>query len=1138
MPTDHRAALAAIKRFDQLIAYLKREMGWPIEGDDFEELTFDFTPEELGIDARNAAKIQEIKRLRPLAANQPWGIFFVKFEPKKLPVVALRRILSQVALKKRASANSDERAAWAADDLLFISNYGEGEERQISFAHFSTPPDGRDLPTLKVLGWDNLDTALHLDAVAKELREHLAWPDDESNLEDWRSSWRSAFTLRHDEVVTTSKELSIRLAKLARAIRQRIQSALAIETEHGPLTKLLLAFQRSLIHDLDADGFADMYAQTIAYGLLSARIANPTKKTVDDLAGHMRTNPFLRELMETFLKVGGRRGKAGGPGIDFDELGVSEVVQLLDTANMEAVVRDFGDKNPQEDPVIHFYELFLKEYDAKKRMQRGVFYTPRPVVSYIVRSVHELLQTEFGLEDGLADTATWGDMCARHPGLTLPNLQDDLGKPYPTSPDEPFVQILDPATGTATFLVEVIEVIHQTLKTKWQKQGLSEAQQIEAWNDYVPEHLLPRLHGYELMMAPYAIAHMKIGLKLAETGYRFAIEARARIYLTNALEPWMKQLKLPEFDALAHEAVAVNEIKRNKRFTVVIGNPPYSHLSSNMAIDIMAIVEPYKFINGERIQERGALSLQKNLQDDYVKFFRIAERIIETIGHGILGLITNNSYLDSRSFRGMRHHLSQSFSKAWILDLHGSGKKDEAVGEIDERDANVFDIMQGVAVSIWSRPIEESATRIMREDLLGGRERKYQFLVNQTVATTMWKQLQLAPPFFNFVQQDINLLTEYQALVSLREIFPVYSSGVKTHRDDFAYSFTPWEMEDKLREFCDCSIDDDNLRRRYGLKDTNVWSLQRQRSLVNLPTLVDSIKLALYRPFDIRATCFADEIIELARRAIMDHMEDVSNLALLCSQQQAEEGYRHVFCTRLISDWGSVSNRTRESTSAFPLWLSRAVRKSLSQNDLYSEEGLRPNVNPAWLTVLGTAEGVFHYVYSLLHAPSYRLRYAAFLRSDFPRLPLTGNLELSRSLARLGSELTALHLLESPRLDQPITHLIGKPRQVIKVGWTDDTVWLDAGGTRAATTAGTSGFKGVPEAVWNFHIGGYQVCEKWLKDRKGRTLTDDDLAHYQKIVVALSETIRLMAEIDQVIDEHGGWPGAFQAATVEVEDAS
>lgn len=441
MATDHRSQLREIRTFRQLVAYLRDEMGWPIGSDDFEDLTFEYTPEELGINAKSAAKIQEIKRLRPLSPRQPWGIFFVKFEPKRLPVVALRRILSQVALKKRASANSAERAAWAADDLLFVSNYGEGDERRIALAHFSAAQDGHDLPTLKVLGWDNLDTPLHLDAVARELSQHLAWPKNDADIEAWREQWRAAFTLRHREVITTSKELSIRLAELARAIRDRIKTALAIETERGPLRKLIKAFQEALVHDLDADGFADMYAQTIAYGLLSSRITDPNRKTADDFAGHMRTNPFLRELMETFLKVGGRRGRAGGPGIDFDELGVSEVVELLDGANMEAVVRDFGDKNPQEDPVIHFYELFLKEYDAKKRMQRGVFYTPRPVVSYIVRSVDELLRTEFSLEDGLADTSTWGEMARRHKDLKIPES---------ISPEQDFVQILDPACGTGT----------------------------------------------------------------------------------------------------------------------------------------------------------------------------------------------------------------------------------------------------------------------------------------------------------------------------------------------------------------------------------------------------------------------------------------------------------------------------------------------------------------------------------------------------------------------------------------------------------------------------------------------------------------------------------------------------------------
>ena len=506
MPTDHRAELAADPHVsDQLVAYLRDEMGWPIDDRRLRGPDASTTrPRSSGSIRKTPPRSRRSSACARSSRSQPWGIFFVKFEPKQLPVVALRRILSRVVAQE-ARVRQQRRARRVGTRTTCSSSPTTARATSARSASPTSPRrrTSDDLPTLKVLGWDNLDTALHLDAVADELTEHLAWPDDDADVDAWRERWRAAFTLRHREVITTSKELSIRLAELARAIRDRIKTALAIETENGPLTKLMKAFQEALVHDLDADGFADMYAQTIAYGLLSARIADPHKKTADDFAAHMRTNPFLRELMETFLQVGGRRGKAGGPGIDFDELGVSEVVELLDDANMEAVVRDFGDRNPQEDPVIHFYELFLKEYDAKKRMQRGVFYTPRPVVSYIVRSVDELLRTEFGLADGLADTTTWGEMAKRHKDLKIPEG---------VSPDQDFVQILDPATGTGTFLVEVIDVIHKTLVAKWKAQGHGEKKIDALWNEYVPKHLLPRLHGYELLMAPYAIAHLKIGL--------------------------------------------------------------------------------------------------------------------------------------------------------------------------------------------------------------------------------------------------------------------------------------------------------------------------------------------------------------------------------------------------------------------------------------------------------------------------------------------------------------------------------------------------------------------------------------------------------------------------------------------------
>ncbi|HLA26903.1 MAG TPA: hypothetical protein VJZ49_03295, partial [Syntrophales bacterium] len=440
------------------------------------------------------------------------------------------------------------------------------------------------------------------------MKEKLHWPEDEKDLDGWREKWSSAFTLRHRQVITTSKDLAVRLADLARRIRRRAGQVLAVETERGPLRKLHKAFREALIHDLSEDDFADMYAQTIAYGLLAARVSRPMGIIAENVTDMVpMTNPFLREMLGTFLTIGGRKGK-----MDFDELGIQDVVDLLNNrdTHMEAILRDFGNRTRQEDPVIHFYELFLAEYDKKMKVKRGVFYTPQPVVSYIVRSVHELLQTEFGLPDGLADTTTWGEMAARFakhepslpflretslksslpsreisPKSSLPSREGSReGESVPfnipdgVSPDTPFVQILDPATGTATFLVEVIDIIYKTMTAKWIREKRLEPEFDRLWNEYVPKHLLPRLYGYELMMAPYAIAHMKIGLKLFETGYRFGSNERAHIYLTNALEPpspLAEQAAANLFEALGHEAQAVNAIKSNKRFTVVIGNPPY-----------------------------------------------------------------------------------------------------------------------------------------------------------------------------------------------------------------------------------------------------------------------------------------------------------------------------------------------------------------------------------------------------------------------------------------------------------------------------------------------------------------------------------------------------------------------------------
>jgi predicted helicase len=726
-------------------------------------------------------------------------------------------------------------------------------------------------------------------------------------------------------------------------------------------------------------------------------------------------------------------------------------------------------------------------------------------------------------------------MLKRHPGLKLPPLTDEPGEKRTIAPDEPFVQILDPATGTATFLVEVIDVIHRTLTAKWKQQRLSDAQQQAAWNDYVPTHLLPRLHAFELLMAPYAIAHMKIGLKLAETGYRFGTEERARIYLTNALEPWVRQLPLIGLDALAHEASVVNEIKRHKRFTIVIGNPPYSKSSRTQNAWIDRIMEEYKRT------VRAAETQIQALSDDYSKFLRLAHFTLESSKLGVLGYITNNSWLDGPLFRDMRSSMTGYFHCIRLLNLHGDSRKQFSPPE-GKADENVFDIQQGVAVGILSRSHSLShQSTVGYAELWGTREERYAALAHAAPSKTNSAPVQPTTPFYLFVPVAKDLEAEFNSGWHLYDVFGTgnrdadnhesYGAGFVTQQDKFAIGYSQDEVVANVAEFLNPSAKDDALWDRFDFCSTNQWDFNRAKRELKGLDICSLARRCLYRPFDFRFTVFDRNICTIMRKRITSQFEH-KNIGLLTTRRVTRLPYNNVFVSGTFAEY-KVASHDR-NTIVFPLWI-------YSDDDANGpglfDEKRRLNVNPGFLRAVATAlsakttgahglpagvtpEDIFHYAYAVFHSPGYRNRYAEFLKIDFPRLPLTPNLELFRTLARLGGELTGLHLLESPRLAKPMTEFIGgRNPEVEKVSWSRDTVWVDKGQA--------NGFRGVCEPVWNFHIGGYQVCEKWLKDRKGRKLTKDDISHYQKIVVAIAETIRLMKEIDETIERHGGWPDAF-----------
>ena len=904
----------------------------------------------------------------------------------------------------------------------------------------------------------------------------------------------SAFLAHKAETVGTPRELAMRMARQAHLIRNLIINAFEKEPEGGSLHTQLAAFRDNLIPNLSVEYFADMYAQTIAYGLFAARCtSNSSTPFTRQNAAYLlpRTNPFLRKLFNHIA----------GPDLD-DRIAwlVDDLAQLLDHADMEAVLKDFGKRTAKEDPVVHFYDTFLKEYDPKIREMRGVYYTPEPVVSYIVRSIDYLLKTRFNKSNGLADENTL---------------------------------ILDPAVGTATFLYMVINEIHDAIVVQGQK-GL--------WNDYVAEKLLPRIFGFELLMAPYAVAHLKLGLLLQETGYEFQSDQRLGIYLTNTLEEAVKRAETLFARWITEEANAAAEIKKEKPIMVVLGNPPYSGISANASVRTVTdpgtgkprqqltwigeLIEDYKVIDGQPLGER-----KHWLQDDYVKFIRFGQWRIKETGNGVLAFITNHGYIDNSTFRGMRQSLMKTFTDIYILNLHGNVKKREACPD-GSKDENVFDIQQGVAIGIFIKEDgKEPSGKIHYGDLWGLREGKYQTLFETDIDDTEWTELAPTSPFYFFNPYEEKLRPEYEQGWKVTDIFPVNSTGIVTARDEFVIDFEPTPIRRRLEVFLDKSLGDAEVQDKLSLSENYAWRVSGARKqLMAVKDWESLFSRILYRPFDIRSIYYHPSVVWRTRSNVMRHMLARENLALVCPRRVETAGtWQHVLCSAKVVEHVAVSLKTIDS--AFPIYFYP------SEGEMQFGSGKRrPNLNPDFIRAVSEKlgltfvedgkgdlvqtfgpEDIFNYAYAVFHSPTYRTRYAEFLKIDFPRLPLTSDKELFRSLAAKGAELVSLHLMEAPVLNNFITRYpVAGSNTVEKVTYDDNNqrVYINK----------TQYFESVPPEVWNFHIGGYQVCQKWLKDRKSRTLTYDDLTHYQKVIVALKETIRLMAEIDEVIEEHGGWP--------------
>ena len=643
-----------------------------------------------------------------------------------------------------------------------------------------------------------------------------------------------------------------------------------------------------------------------------------------------------------------------------------------------------------------------------------------------------------------------------------------------------------------------------------------------AWIDYCDKHLIPRINGFEILMASYAMAHFKLDMKLKKTGYAFKDDSRLRVYLTNSLEEPPKEA--PELFMekwLAQEANEANGIKNNTPVMVVLGNPPYSGESANITDD--DFLAPYKKEPGgvEKLKERNS----KWLNDDYVKFIRYGQNFIEKYGEGVLAYINNHSFLDNPTFRGMRWNLLNTYDKIYILDLHGNSKKKETAPD-GSKDENVFDIQAGVSVNLLiktGKKKEGELAAVYHYDLYGRRQAKYNFLIEHDISSINWTELHPAQNFYFFVVKNFDSIDNYSDGFSVQELFKVNSVGIVTGRDDLAIQRSKAELEEVLNDFSALGVEEARVKYKLG-KDSRDWSVERaQKDLTNSGVDVTNIREINYRPFDIRWTYYNGNSRGfhcMARARAMGHFIAGNNLGLLIGRQGQVVGampWNLIFITESITD---LNMFYRGGCTVFLLYLYP------KDDELDNAKKRRPNLNPSIVQEIASKTGfsfteekddtehtfapidILDYIYAVLYSNNYRRKYKEFLKIDFPRVPYPENAEQFQKLASIGSLLRSLHLMEnvSPAMGLADFPVAGTSK-VETVNYKSGKVYVNK----------QQYFENVPPEIWGYYIGGYQPAQKWLKDRKGRVLSFEDIEHYQKIITVLKMTIALQAQIDEAL---------------------
>jgi len=886
--------------------------------------------------------------------------------------------------------------------------------------------------------------------------------------------------------VYNAKNLAIELAKRTSFLKDEVIAEELAEEEKtgkGFILGFYEAFRQFLISGLSKEDFADLYSQTITYGLFAARMRAKSgfnrKLAYDNIP---RTIGILRDVFR-FISLEDVPTQM--------EWIIDDIAEVLFVADVNKLLQDYFREGKGKDPVVHFYETFLTEYDPKTRERRGVYYTPEPVVSYIVHSLHHILKNRFNRVDGMAsDTVT----------------------------------VLDPASGTLTFLAEAAKLAVDEFASKY-GEGDKEG--------FIRDHILKNFYAFELMMAPYAVGHLKMSFLLEELGYSLQKDDRFKLYLTNTLDmEELEQTSLPGMASLSEESRLAGKVKKEQPILAILGNPPYSGHSANKGkwIDLLlkrgythkngTKDEGYYRVDGKPLGEKNP----KWLQDDYVKFIRFAQWKIDQAGEGVLGFITNHSYLDNPTFRGMRESLMNSFNEIYLLDLHGNSLKKEKCPD-GSKDENVFDIRQGTAIALFIKTKDrnsENGKKVFHSELWGMRKEKYDWLLNNNIETTKWQKITPKSEFYLFVPRDEKLLEQYEKSPKITDIFPINSVGIVTARDKLTIQWTPEKVWTTVLNFS--KLDNELARMSYNLgKDARDWKVElAQKDLIDSGLDKNKIVPILYRPFDIRYTYYTGKSRGfhcMPRPKVMRHMMQ-ENLGLMTLRKGLPTyDYSWVFVSSSLVSHGVYYNGNQSTEYLFPLYL----YPDPDQKDLFSyiEESKerKPNINEKIFSGLSetyktkpSPEDIFYYIYAVFYSNTFRTKYAEFLKTDFPRVPFTRDKRLFKKFAEYGKRLADMHLMQSPELDSPVAKFQGTgDKRVEKIKY-------DKEGKRVYIN-NDQYFEELEENIWQYRIGGYQVCDKWLKDRKGKLLSLDNVKHYCKVATAIERTINIQKSIDEIYNE-------------------